>query len=82
MGVQPLEMFQQKAEDYIPTQPTGPRKVSSLRYFAADHDRWIAVLEEICPDCTNQQERTAQLLAWIEHQIQEKGGVAPREAEN
>lgn len=68
-GVEPIEMFQQKAETYAPAQPTGPRKIGSLRYFAEDHDRWTQVMETICPDCHNQQERMAKLLEWIETQL-------------
>lgn len=69
MGVEPIEMFQSKAHDYTPAQPTGPRKIGSLRYFAQEHDRWTQVMETICPDCHNQQERMTKLLEWIEAQL-------------
>ncbi len=46
------------------------RKISTLRYYAEDHDRWAAVLDTIAPEAKNQGDRTAQLLHWIEAQLQ------------
>ncbi|GAB4338924.1 MAG: hypothetical protein OHK0047_29390 [Leptolyngbyaceae cyanobacterium] len=81
MGVEPIEMFQQKAREYTPTQPSSPRKVGSLRYFAQDHDRWTQVMTTICPNCHNQQERMAKLLEWIEARLADSPASVAEEQE-
>jgi hypothetical protein len=45
------------------------RKRSSLRIYSDDHDRWAAVLGAICPDCSNQFDKTSALLEWAEKQL-------------
>lgn len=48
-------------------------KRGSLRIDASERDRWLAVLDELAPDCTNQQQKMTALLSWIEsHQQQTK----------
>jgi hypothetical protein len=68
-GIEPIESFMQ-----IETTEKQPlnrkRKISTLRYYAQDHERWAAVLETIAPEAKNQGDRTAQLLDWIEAQLE------------
>ena len=41
-------------------------KRGSIRIDGNDHDRWTKVLDGLCPDCSNQEERMSTLLSWIE----------------
>jgi len=50
-----------------PTPP--PRQHSLLRIFKDEHDRWLAVLDALCPQSNNQQEKTATLLQWVEARL-------------
>ena len=45
------------------------RKRSSLRIYSDDHDRWMSLLAAICPDCSNQFDKTSALLEWAEIQL-------------
>ena len=46
-----------------------PRQHSLLRIFKDEHDRWLAVLDALCPQSNNQQEKTATLLQWVEARL-------------
>jgi hypothetical protein len=68
-GIEPIEPFRQM--ETTQKKPLNrKRKISTLRYYAQDHDRWVAVLDTISPEAKNQGERTSQLLNWIEAQLQ------------
>jgi FtsZ-binding cell division protein ZapB len=47
-----------------------------LRIFKDEHDRWLAVLDALCPGCNNQQQKTAALLQWIEARLISSKDVA------
>ncbi|URD48445.1 telomere resolvase [Chroococcidiopsis sp. CCNUC1] len=55
--------------DSTKSDPTPPRQHSLLRIFKDEHDRWLAVLDALCPQCDNQQEKTAALLQWVEARL-------------
>jgi len=57
------------SNDSTKSDPTPPRQHSLLRIFKDEHDRWLAVLDALCPACNNQQEKTATLLQWIEARL-------------
>jgi hypothetical protein len=57
-----------------PTPP--PRQHSLLRIFKDEHDRWLAVLDALCPKCHNQQQKTAALLQWVEVRLDSSKDVA------
>lgn len=57
-----------------PTPP--PRAHSLLRIFKDEHDRWLAVLDALCPQCDNQQQKTAALLQWVEARLNSSTDVA------
>ncbi|OWY65323.1 hypothetical protein B7486_42480 [cyanobacterium TDX16] len=57
-----------------PTPP--PRAHSLLRIFKDEHDRWLAVLDALCPGCDNQQQKTAALLQWVEARLNSFTDVA------
>ena len=46
------------------------RKRSSLRIYSDDHDRWMSVLAAICPECSNQFDKTSALLEWAEEKLE------------
>ncbi|AFZ30634.1 hypothetical protein Glo7428_2103 [Gloeocapsa sp. PCC 7428] len=46
-----------------------PRQHSLLQIFKDEHDRWLKVLDALCPECNNQQEKTSALLQWVEAQL-------------
>jgi hypothetical protein len=47
-----------------------------LRIFKDEHDRWLAVLDALCPKCNNQQEKTAALLQWVEARLGSSKDIA------
>jgi hypothetical protein len=53
-----------------------PRPHSLLRIFKDEHDRWLTVLDALCPQCNNQQEKTATLLQWVEARLSGSKDVA------
>lgn len=53
-----------------------PRQHSLLRIFKDEHDRWRKVLDALCPECNNQQEKTSTLLQWVEAQLNSATDVA------
>jgi hypothetical protein len=68
-GIEPIEPFgQMETPEQKPLNRK--RKISTLRYYAQDHDRWATVLDTIAPEAKNQGDRTAQLLDWIEAQLE------------
>jgi hypothetical protein len=56
------------------------RKRSSLRIYSDDHDRWTAVLGAICPECSNQFDKTSALLEWAEERVQGAVSASPKRA--
>ena len=44
-------------------------KPSSLRIDSNHRDRWLDLLDDICPHCSNQLERMEALLVWAEGQL-------------
>jgi FtsZ-binding cell division protein ZapB len=46
-----------------------PRQHSLLRIFKDEQDRWLAVLDALCPECNSQQEKTSALLQWVEARL-------------
>jgi FtsZ-binding cell division protein ZapB len=60
-----------------PSAPTpSPRQHSLLRIFKDEHDRWLTVLDALCPKCNNQQEKTSALLQWVEARLGSSKDVA------
>ena len=57
------------AVEVTPVTEKEERKRSSLRIYSADHDRWTAALEKVCPDCKNQFDKTSALLEWAEKRL-------------
>jgi FtsZ-binding cell division protein ZapB len=57
-----------------PTPP--PRQHSLLRIFKGEHDRWLTVLDVLCRECNNQQEKTSALLQWVEARLGSSKDVA------
>jgi hypothetical protein len=53
-----------------------PRQHSLLRIFKDEHDRWRKVLNALCPEHNNQQEKTSALLQWIEARLGSATDVA------
>ena len=53
-----------------------PLQHSLLRIFKDEHDRWLAVLDALCPKCNNQQEKTSALLQWVEARLNSSKDVA------
>jgi len=53
-----------------------PRQHSLLRIFKDEHDRWLTVLDALCPECNNQQEKTSALLQWVEARLGNSTDVA------
>ncbi|MGL4623022.1 MAG: protelomerase family protein [Chroococcidiopsis sp.] len=65
------------ANDSTKSDPTPPpRQHSLLRIFKDEHDRWLAVLNALCPGCHNQQQKTAALLQWVEARLNSSTDVA------
>ncbi|MEA5599118.1 protelomerase family protein, partial [Rivularia sp. UHCC 0363] len=50
-------------------KPMSQPKPSSLRIDGNHRDRWLDLLDDICPHCTNQLERMEALLVWAEGQL-------------
>lgn len=57
------------SNDSTKSDATPPRPHSLLRIFKDEHDRWLAVLDALCPKCNNQQQKTAALLQWVEARL-------------
>ena len=58
------------------TPNTSPRfKLSKLRYYHRDRQRWMQLLDTLCPHCHNQQEKLAALLEWAEQHLQQPESV-------
>lgn len=45
------------------------RQQSKLRYYRDERDRWLRVLDALCPDCPNQLDKMAALLQWTEKHL-------------
>jgi len=54
-----------------------PRQHSLLRIFKDEHDRWRQVLDALCPEHNNQQEKTSALLQWVEARLNSSTGASP-----
>lgn len=65
----PNESKRAIASSTTSSDPTPPRQHSLLRIFKDEHERWLAVLDALCPKCNNQQEKTATLLQWVEARL-------------
>lgn len=59
---------------------TEERKRSSLRIYSDQHERWAEVLSKVCPDGSNQFDKTSALLEWAEKRLDgaDVPAVAPR----
>jgi hypothetical protein len=72
-GIMAIEMFSQanleQARQALEALPPR-RKLGQLRIFQEERDRWIAVMNQISPDGT-QQEKTQKLLQWIEDHLKQ-----------
>jgi hypothetical protein len=66
-GVRPIAMFAHS--DVKPTEESRTKraKVAQLRIFQDDRERWIEVLQLFSGG--NQQQKSSQLLAWIEERL-------------
>jgi len=53
------------------------RKRGSLRIERTEHDRWVAVLNTICPECPNQPGKMTQLLKWVESHLERTQSPLP-----
>lgn len=64
------------SNDSTKSDATPPRPHSLLRIFKDEHDRWLAVLNALCPQRNNQQQKTAALLQWVEARLNSSKDVA------
>ncbi|MBD1847768.1 hypothetical protein H6F89_31140, partial [Cyanobacteria bacterium FACHB-63] len=72
-GVMEIDMFSQSSlEQARQTLEALPprRKLSQLRIFQNERDRWVKVMEQIAPEGT-QPEKAQKLLEWIESRLNE-----------
>lgn len=79
--VEPEQSERAIASSNTPSDAAPPRPHSLLRVFKDDHDRWLAVLDALCPKCNNQQQKTSALLQWVEARLNSSKDVAEASAE-
>ncbi len=70
--VDTTESIAMESEEMSATTKTKPvsekpkRQQSTLRYHRDEHERWIKLLDALCPDCPNQLDKMSALLQWAE----------------
>lgn len=52
-----------------PTTATTKRSHSTLRCHQDERERWMSVLDAVCPDCPNQLDKMSTLLHWTENHL-------------
>lgn len=50
-------------------EPTTKRQHSTLRCHQDERERWMKVLDLVCPDCLNQLDKMSALLHWTENHL-------------
>ena len=80
-GVEPIEAFTKAWK--TPKADTQPgerrRETTSLRIFKDTRDRWLEILEQVCPEeGETQQAKTEKLLVWIEQHLKESQVVVAK----
>ena len=70
--VNTTESIVMESEQMSATTKTEPetekpkRQQSQLRYHRDEHERWLKLLDALCPDCPNQLDKMTALLQWAE----------------
>jgi hypothetical protein len=70
--VDKTESIVMESEQMSATTKTEPisekpkRQQSQLRYHRDEHERWLKLLDALCPDCPNQLDKMTALLQWAE----------------
>ena len=88
LGVEIIEMFKAKAKTKDLSKPSdkpakstdssAKRTRSLLHIFADERDRWLAILDQLCPQDAPNPDKASVLLQWIEQQLE--APPAPAEA--
>jgi TolA-binding protein len=69
---EPIAMDSQQMAATIETEPViekPKRQQSTLRYHRDERERWLRVLDALCPNCPNQLDKMTALLQWTEKHL-------------